>query len=62
MFNTVCVHSEKYIAKVNNQPNVIQMVDRPNTTPIGQDRKTRTSNEYIFQNLPFLYESRGGSL
>ena len=45
---------------------MIQMVDWPNTTPIGQDKKehfdlksfARTST--FSRDLPFLCESRGG--
>jgi len=32
---------------------MIKIVDRPNTTPIGQDRKT------FFKDLPFLYAGEG---
>ena len=47
---------------------MIQMVDRPNTTPTGQDKKTLTFKALLLlistfsKDLPFLYESRGGSL
>ena len=44
--------------------NVDKMDDRLNTTPIGQDRKTLTFKALtsaFFKDLPFLYESRGGS-
>ena len=49
-------------------PMMIQMVDRPNTTPVGQDRPKNFDlqrfalTSTLFKDLPFLYEikERGG--
>ena len=43
------------MSEIAEQWMMIQMVDRPNTTPIGQDKKTLTfkANKYVFQRPPF---------
>ena len=42
----------------------VQMFDRPNTTPIGQDGKNtfKVFISIFFKDIPFLYKSRGGPL
>ena len=34
---------------------MIQMVDRPNTTPIGQDRETLTFKDLLYLNVVVYY-------
>ena len=53
---------EKLIS-VTQLPVLIQVVDRPNTTPIGQDRtlwpSKLCSNEFVFQRSPFSVWKQG---
>ena len=65
------IHSRRAHARTIQKLHLkIQMVDRPNTTPVGQDKKTLTVFNFqsfaltsmFSKDFPFQYESRRGFL
>ena len=47
-----CLNNEYFVPSLALSKNImIQMVDKPNTTPIGQDRETLTFKALLYLNV-----------